>query len=194
MRLICLLAAALCAAPALAHAQQWKNYPDLAAGVSVQFPAEPDMASGSYPIAKGSVPATIYSLQQGTSHYSLTIADFSNNSSDQGSAVRQAINAVHDRGEVKLDLNECISGQPGREFSLLGKDGSMSKFAIFSVGPRLYLLEVNVLPPNVQQQSAAAVRFQQSLSFSRGSLGRGAAANVKPACRGRAGAASTVPH
>jgi hypothetical protein len=187
MRLIYVLPAILWVVATPARAQTWEKffYPEL--GVAIQLPGEPTVTQGSYPTPTGPVPAVIYSVQQDTSTFSLTVADFSSRSGDQRAAVEKALSAIRSSGDVKLDVDECVSGQPGREFSVLGKDGSASKVSVFAVGSRLFLLEAKLLPPNVLRDSGEAARFQQSLSF-----GSGRVENSQPACRGRAGPASVV--
>lgn len=185
MRLICLLSVLLCAVSTPVGAQTWSRlfYPEY--GVAIQFPAPPTVTQRSYPTAGGgSAPAVVYSLDQDTSRFSLTVVDFTGRSTDQRAAVAQAVSRIRASGEVKLDVSECISGDSGWEFSVAGKDGSASKMSVFSVGTRVYLLEVTIRPPNVQRDSGDAARFQQSLAFVRGT--------PQPACRGRAAEASKV--
>jgi hypothetical protein len=168
-----------------AFAQSWGNFFYEDSGVDIQFPIEPKVSQGTYPAGNGSVPATIYSVQQDTSQYTLTVADFSKNSGDLDKAVDKALSDIRGGGDVKLDVDECISGQPGREFSVVGKDGSASKSSVFAVQDKLYLLEAKVLPPNVQRDSGDAARFQQSMSF-------GKEIAQQPICKGRAREASTI--
>ncbi len=185
MRLICLIAAFLVVLASPAAAQSWSRffYPEYQ--VEIQFPAAPAVTQVAYPAGVSSVPATVYDWRQDTSDFKLTIAEFAGRPSDQRAAANQAMSAIRASGEVKLDLDECISGQPGREFSVLGKDGTAVKASVFVVGSRLYLLEARVQPPNVQRDSGDAARFQQSLSFGRNGF-------QQPVCRGRAGPSSRV--
>jgi hypothetical protein len=168
-----------------ADAQTWGNFFYQELGVGVQLPGAPTVTQSPYPTAKGSVPATVYAWQQDTSRFTLTVADFAGHGGEKNAAVQNAIAAARAGGDVKLDVPECISGQPGREFSVVGRDGSMSKISVFAIDNRFYLLEAKILPPNVQRDSGDAARFQQSLNFSRDG-------HPNPACKHRAAEASRV--
>jgi hypothetical protein len=52
---------------------------------------------------------------------------------------------------------------------------------VFYVNGRLYEIEAKVLPP---ESNALAIRFQQSLVFTRGVSNRAADANPRQGCRG----------
>lgn len=180
-----LLSAALLAIATPADAQTWSRffYPEYQ--VEIQFPTGPAITQGTYPAGASAVPATVYAWHQDTSEFKLTVAEFAGRASDQRAAIDRTLGDLRSSGEVKLDVDECISGQPGRELSVNAKDGSAVKASVFAVGSRLYVLEAKVQPPNVQRDSGDAARFQQSLSFGRSGF-------PQPVCRGRAGPASRV--
>lgn len=184
VRLIGLLSVVLGAVSTGASAQTWSRFDYPEYGVAIQFPAAPVVTQVSYPAAGGPASAVVYAVEQETSRFSLTIVTFAGRSNDQRATIEQAITRIRGSGDVKLDVSECISGDPGWEFSVAGKDGSASKMSVFSVGTHLYLLEVTIRPPNVLRDSGDAARFQQSLAFVRGA--------PQPACRGRAAEASKV--
>ena len=184
-------ALALLSAWTPARAQTWAEYAIASLQVAVQFPAAPTQSAGTFITASGaSVPQTVFSLTQGSVQLTLTVVDFTGRGGDQGTAERQSLKTLRDAGGVRLDVDECISGQDGRELSVAGPDGSQSKLSVFSVGPRLYLLEAKASPPDVDSGAVDTVRFQQSMRFSGGPLGSGP--GVQAICRGRARAASTV--
>jgi hypothetical protein len=174
-----------------ARAQEWAEYAIVPLRVALQFPAAPTQSAGVFTTASGaSVPQTVFSLTQGSVQFTLTVVDFTGHGGEQGAAERQSLKALRDAGGVRLDVDECISGQDGRELSMAGADGSQSKRSVFSVGSRLYLLEAKASPPDVDSGAVDTVRFQQSMRFSGGPLGSGP--SVQPICRGRAREASTV--
>ncbi|MBV8536498.1 MAG: hypothetical protein JO128_12950 [Alphaproteobacteria bacterium] len=195
-RLVILLAVLLSLVSTPLYAQRWSEQYYAQFNVSVQFPAEPTVSQTTYPAGVSTVPATVYAWQQETATFSLTVADFAGRASDQRAAVDRAIAAAHGNGDVKLDVFECISGQPGRELSIAGKDGSALKVSVFAVGSRLYLLEAKLTPPNVLRDSGDAARFQQSLSFgdptTASRINSGSSIGIQPACRGLAAPASRV--
>lgn len=178
------------AAAAQTPAPAWREYLLADKSVGVQFPGDPTAISATFPTAGGvAVPTTIYSLKQGALTLTLTVTDFSHGG-NADLAQRLALRDIRGGGEVKLDVDECISGQEGRELAVVGKDGGSLKDSVFAVGPKLYELEAKLAPGADDDAAGAAVRFQQSMRFSGGPLGDGA--GVQPVCRGRAREASTV--
>ena len=161
-----LLVALAMTAPAAAQA--WREYAYPEHGFAVQFPAEPTVSSGTYTTAGGiSVPAMIYALRQPNVVLTMTVAELANTRADNQNAVGQAVAALRNTGEVKVDVQAEINDQYGRELSITEKDGSRAIYAIFFINHRLYELKARVLPPNPERRSGDAIRFQQSLRFIR---------------------------
>ena len=174
MRLIIPIAvfAILSSAPVAAQAWDEHAYPD--AGFAVQFPVEPQVEAGSYETVNGiSVPATVYSARQGSSVYTVTVAELANTPADQPNAIDDAVSLLRKTGEIKLDVNARINREFGRELSVAESDGSRSIMGIFFFNHRLYELRGKVLPPDPEAGSADALRFQQSLRFTADNGGRG---------------------
>ncbi len=161
-------------APPAAHAQGWKVYRFPEAGFAVQAPGVLTTAKGEYRTAAGvAAPSTTYALNEADIAYSITVADFTKAPPDQQAAVAEAVKAWGAKGEVKLDVQERIDRQFGRQLSIVGRDGSRSTVSVFFVNGKLYQLEGKALLPDPGSGAGKAVRFQQSLEF----IGLGAEAN-----------------
>jgi hypothetical protein len=157
---------AVCAAPWTAQAQAWKEYSYPKDGFAVQFPAAPTESATTYKTQAGmSLPAVTYSVQQDNVVYSVTVADFSRASLDEQAAMNDAIKALGQTGEIKIDTTERISRNYGHDITLVGKDGSRSAIAIFFANQQLYELTGKALPPDPETGSGKTARFQQTLVF-----------------------------
>lgn len=178
------LIAALAATAALA---EWRTFTFAEMGVGAQFPAPPQITSAT--TASGASQTT-YALDQDGALFRLTVTDFSSHGGDEGNAQKEALAALAAQGQVRLNLSECINGQPGRQLSITASDGGTTKASVFIVGHRLYVLEARLSPAAAADGSADAIRFQQSLRFAGGELGPND--SIQPECRGRAREASEV--
>jgi hypothetical protein len=156
------------AMPALAQPAPagWRDYDYPDAGFLIQFPAQPTTSYGTYPAPGGrSVPARIYLARDPAASFSVTVADFSE-VPDEGPAITAAaIRKAGEDGEVKLDLEDHVDLQFGRELSIVGKDGARSAVVIFLIDRRLYVVTGKALPPDAEAHSDRIVRFVETLSF-----------------------------
>jgi hypothetical protein len=159
-------ALAMLLAPYAAEAQAWKEYSYPQDGFAVQFPAAPAESATTYKTQAGmSLPAVTYSVQQDNIVYSVTVADFSKAGLDDQAAMNDAIKALSQTGEIKIDTTERIDRNYGHDITLVGKDGSRSALAVFFANQQLYELTGKALPPNAEAGSGKTARFQQTLVF-----------------------------
>jgi hypothetical protein len=154
------------AAPLAAAAQGWKLYSYPEEGFAVQLPAPPTVTKGQFKTVGGATaPSTTYALSQPDIAYSMMVADFSKTSLDKDTALKDAVKTYAAAGQIKLDVEERINQEYGRQLTVVGKDGSRSNVSIFFVNHRLYEQEGKALPPEPAAGAGRAVRFQQSLEF-----------------------------
>jgi hypothetical protein len=166
MRLLILLAALL--APLPAAAQAWRHFTYADTGFTVQLPAAPTVTEGQYKSAAGAaVPAVTYTLAQPDIVFSVIVADFSQTNMDRERALADAVKLIGAAGQIKIDTEERIAREYGRQLTLVGKDGSRSNITVFFVNGRLYQTEGKALAPDPAAGAGKAVRFQQSLEFPR---------------------------
>lgn len=165
----------------LAAAQDEAHFRDEDGGLSVWFPSPPKKEPGTHDVLLPggktlTVPAVIYSVKDENNSYSATVADLKGTVADHPHAVDLAVEAVRRQGDVKLDLETSVSGGIcGRDLAVADRDGGQSIYALFfqhRSNHRLYIFQAKSLSPaTVDEGSADALRFQQSVDF----VGTGAA-------------------
>lgn len=162
--IIALVAATFGTVAAAQSTWQEYTYPDQQFAVS--FPAEPAVATASFKTASGAtVPETIYSVQQDTGVFRLAVVDFTNAGIERNAAIDQAVMALTQNGDVKLNIQARVQGNYGTYLNIAGNDGSHTIAAVFFGNNRLYELEGTVPASNPDALSGEMIRFQQSLRF-----------------------------
>ncbi len=153
-------------APAVALAQDWKDYSYPDPGFAVQFPTPPTVEKSDFKTPAGaSLPMTRYTARQDGIDFALDVVDFSSADADPKSTIAEAEKTFGASGKVTVAIDARVNREFGRELSVEGDDGSRSAVAIFFVNKHLYLLVGEALPPNAKAKSGDAIRFQQSLQF-----------------------------
>ena len=161
---LALLTAGALAASQPAAAQSWKEYSYPEQVFRVSFPADPKVETTTYQAPGGvSAPAHVYSAIQGNAEFKMTVADLSGAGLEESAVIDNAIKALSQGGEVKVNIAARVSRVFGRQLSILGQDGSRSSVALFYYEGRLYQIEGKSLPPG--NATSDAIRFQQSLIF-----------------------------
>jgi hypothetical protein len=97
--------------------------------------------------------------------FQVQVIDFRRTSVDKQSAIDLAVKALGADGDIKLNIDDRIDAQFGRNLSIAGRDGSRSIASVYFVNGKLYELVGKALPPDPSAGSGKAVRFQQSLEF-----------------------------
>ena len=158
------LTASLTSPAAAQSTWQEYTYPDQQFAVS--FPAEPTGTAMRYRAADGTMqPETLYSVQQDTGLFRVTVIDLANTGIDETAAVNQAIGGLREKGDVKLDIPARVQRNYGRYLNIAGNDGSHTIAAVFFGNNRLYEIEGTVPASNPDSLSGEMIRFQQSLRF-----------------------------
>jgi len=111
------------------------------------------------------VTETLYAVQQETGLFRVAVIDFANSGIDGTAAVDQAVSALHEKGDVKLDIPARVQRNFGRYINIAGSDGSHTIAAVFFGNNRLYEIEGTVPASNPDALSGEMIRFQQSLRF-----------------------------
>ena len=126
MRLIAtMLAAVLASGPAAA--QSWTEYSYPEDSFTVSFPAQPKVESTTQEGPDGrSVDTRIYSVQQDHAAFRIAIVDLSDAGLDETAVTDYAVKTLSQPGEVKLNIPARIYRVYGRQFSIVGADGSHS--------------------------------------------------------------------
>jgi hypothetical protein len=148
-------------ASSAAQAQGWIEFEDRAWGVSINFPHEPvaeDIDYTSY--YERDVPARVYSGEDGTGRYVLTIASFAGDLTDSLTAQWHASEAIRAKGEVTYFGFQDLDGIPGLLISVTEPDGRLIQACVYFVAQRLYIAEGSVAAGNPPPSN-----FQQSINI-----------------------------
>ena len=126
MRLIAIILAAIVASGPAA-AQSWTEYSYPEDSFTVSFPGPPKVETTTQEGPDGhSANARIYSVQQDHAAFRITIVDLSDPGLDETAVTDHAIKTLSQGGEVKLNIPARIYRVYGRQFSIVGADGSHS--------------------------------------------------------------------
>jgi hypothetical protein len=169
MRLITLILG-MFAAIAPAAAQGWTEYSYPAYAFALSFPAAPHIETTAYQAADGrAAEAQVYSVTQDGAVFKMTVVDFAKPAPPENAVIDHAVKTLSQGSELKVDIPARVSRVYGRQLSIVGADGSHASVALFYHQGRLYQIEGKVPPAG---NSAAAIRFQQSLVFTGGETNR----------------------
>jgi hypothetical protein len=170
LRIAFLIAALVASSPAVA--QSWKEYDYPQYAFAVSFPADPTVENKSYQTAEGaSADSRVYSVTTNTAVFTMTVVDLSGVQTEEKAVIDHAIRTLSQAGEIKLDIPHRISQVYGRQLSIAGRDGSHASIALFYHQKRLYQIQGLALP-SAEDATAEAIRFQQSLVFTRNAANR----------------------
>jgi len=172
MRIFALIAALTILATGPAAAQSWKEYDYPQYSFAVSFPAEPVVETKNYQTAEGgTAEARVYSVTRSNAVFTMTVVDLSGVQTEEKAVIDHAIRTMSQGGEIKLDIPHRISQVYGRQLSIAGRDGSHASIAVFYHQKRLYQIQ-GIALPTAEDSTGEAIRFQQSLSFTRNAANR----------------------
>jgi hypothetical protein len=165
-RVVVIAAAATLLATGAEAQSTWLEYTYPDQQFAVSFPSQPTVATMPFKAANGTaVTETLYSVRQETGLFQVAVIDFANAGIDQTTAIDQAVSALREKGDVKLDIQARVQRNYGRYLNIVGNDGSHTIAAVFFGNNRLYEIEGTVPGSNPDALSGEMIRFQQSLRF-----------------------------
>jgi hypothetical protein len=145
----------------VAQAQGWIEFEDRTWGVSINFPHEPIAQDFEYiSYYQRAVPARVYSAEEGTGRYVLTIVSFASDQTDSLTAQWHASEAIRAKGEVTYFGFQDLDGIPGLLISVTEPDGRLIQACVYFVAQRLYIAEGSIAAGNPPPSN-----FQQSISI-----------------------------
>ena len=186
-RMLMTMAAWLVVMCSVSFAQEWVQYASKADLFGVNFPVEPKAQDISYASELGiTLPAHVYTADQGQSHYSVTVVDYNDaekihtaraaecrakggqgdacqndwRGDVQGSMIFAASKFVKRDAKVNFFGWAVVDQVEGLRVQLTNTDGSRTFGEIHRHGTRLYVLEATV-----PKGAPAPGLFQQSLMF-----------------------------
>ena len=165
MRLIAFIIVALLLLAGPAAAKDWMEYAYPDHSFTVAFPAEPRIESATYQGSDGSAfEARVYSVTLDGSLFKLTVVELPQSLTNGDALVTQAVKALTDGNQIKLDIPHRIRSVYGRQLAVARSDGSFTYVAVFFHKKRLYLLE-GIAPVAGGQADVDAMIFHQSLDL-----------------------------
>ncbi len=154
----------------------WAEYMYTDLGIAKDFPAEPNVESGTYETAvagAGSVPTVIYSVEQDDVVYKMTAADMRAPEYIMRGAniLSECIYRAEQEGMVLAKMPQRV--EDGVGYRVYGHLTSVDLFDnqgrkqtnCFVTKGRLFKIEVIVRPAHGQPNSSLAIRFSSSLRF-----------------------------
>lgn len=164
MRLVALVAAALIVSLP-ASAQEWKEYSYPDSGFYVHFPADPQISDSTYTLEGKTVKSRVYSVEQNSILYAVTVADFSTETMQEEAAIEQAVKQVIADGEVIVDIPHRINSTYGRQLMIKAKDDSRHSVAVFFRDKKLIVANGTLLASHPDKNTGEGMRFQQTLGW-----------------------------
>ena len=148
--------------PVPGFAQGWIEYVNEVDRFGVTLPGQPSSQEITTTSSQGvTLPARVYTVENGPSRYSVTVVDYSSNDdiTDVIGAVAHEAWQIRKRdGEITFDAYAQADRIAGHELYLTNPDRSLTLVGIFLHEKRLYILEATV-PPG----APPPLLFQQSL-------------------------------
>jgi len=148
-----------------AVAKDWTEYAYPDHSFTVAFPAEPRIEIATYQGSDGSsFEARVYSVALDGSLFKMTVVELSENQTNGDALVSQAVKALTEGNQIKLDIPHRIRSVYGRQLAVARSDGSFTYVAVFLHKKRLYQLEGIALVAGGQAEVDAMI-FHQSLDL-----------------------------
>jgi hypothetical protein len=148
-----------------AAAKDWTEYAYPDHSFTVAFPAEPSIEIATYQGSDGSAfEARVYSVALDGSLFKMTVVELPENQTNGDALVSQAVKALTEGTQIKLDIPHRIRSVYGRQLAVARSDGSFTYVAVFLHKKRLYQLEGIALVAGGQAEVDAMI-FHQSLDL-----------------------------
>jgi hypothetical protein len=148
-----------------ATAKDWMEYAYPDHSFTVAFPAEPRIEIATYQGSDGSsFEARVYSVALDGSLFKMTVVELPENQTNGDALVSQAVKALTEGNQIKLDIPHRIRSVYGRQLAVARSDGSFTYVAVFLHKKRLYQLEGIALVAGGQAEVDAMI-FHQSLDL-----------------------------
>ena len=139
--------------------QQAPEYVNREYRFMLNFPVAPMEEDAVYVSLDGTTHAArVFSAEEGTSRYSMTVVRFPTELADVPAELDHAADLVRSRGQVLHDLLANYDGVPGHELNLIGPEGRQIYANVLYHDHHLYFVEAEA-----SADSAPPLRFQTSI-------------------------------
>jgi hypothetical protein len=125
------------------------------------FPGKPQFRDFTYTVARQSVPAREFYVQQGANRYSVIVADFTKGPAVDNNLIAAAAIPLKLKGEVRFEaMADYDPGIPGRQLNIFLPNGRQHRASVYMADHRLYITEADA-----PEGDFAALQFEQSVSI-----------------------------
>jgi hypothetical protein len=170
MRLLALVILTLALSAGSASAQDWKEYVYLDRGVAIQFPAPPQMTTGTHEsvMVKG-LPTVTYTARYDNVDYKLTVIELGNRTDAATSLLNEIGYFLMREGEVLFtDFGRVYQNEKsvyGLTLVVDRMDDTRIRTSIYYSKGRLYRADAIVLPARGDKDMTIPSRFDQTIRF-----------------------------
>jgi hypothetical protein len=167
-RHVAILAFAVALAPAIASAQDWKEFNSQECRCSAQFPGTPQPKTQGMQTKVGTLEARMFMLEVPGAFYAMAYVDYPKDALAK-KAPDELLDGARDgavgnvKGKLTTETKVSMSGYPGRELRI-DAPGDLALVArIYLVKERLY--QILVVMPKSKESDAEAKKFLDSFKF-----------------------------
>lgn len=125
-----------------AEAQPGTKYVNRDLHFTINFPEEPRVEHTTYVAAEGRpIPAQVFSVEDGTALYKLTVVDFSEHQALEVGATAHAVETLTRRGDGHHNRYAYMDGLGGHDLTLYEASGRRLQATVYLYDHRLYIVE-----------------------------------------------------
>ena len=151
-------------------AAAWEEYVYLDRGFAIQFPARPQLKTGTHEstLIKG-LPAAVYSAEDDHVLYRLTVVDLAGHTDAGGNLLNEAAYFLMREGDLLFtDFPRVYQDEQaiyGLTLVVDRQDGSRARTSLYVSKGRLYVADAIVLPARGDKDMTVPSRFDQTIRF-----------------------------
>jgi hypothetical protein len=157
-------------APAIASAQDWKEFNSQECRCSAQFPGTPQLKTQGMQTKVGTLEAKMFILEMPSAFYATAYVDYPKEGLGK-KAPDELLDGARDgavgnvKGKLANETKISMNGYPGRELRIEAPGDLALQARIYLVKERLY--QILVVMPKAKEGEAEAKKFLDSFKFSK---------------------------
>ncbi len=168
LRLFAFLATGLVLAPALATAQEWKEFTSAECRCSASFPGTPQQRTQTMRTNLGTLDAKMVTVEVPDAFYAIAFVDYPRDKLGK-TAPDTLLDGARDgavsnvKGKLASETKISMNGYPGRELRIEAPGDLVLNARLYMVKERLY--QTLVVMPKARENAADSKRFLDSFKF-----------------------------
>jgi hypothetical protein len=169
-RMLASFAFVVALAPALASAQDWKEFSSQECRCSAQYPGNPQPKTQAMQTKVGTLEAKMFMLEMPTAFYAMAYVDYPKDALGK-KPPDELLDGARDgavgnvKGKLGSETKISMNGYPGRELRIEAPGDLALQARIYMVKERLY--QILVVMPKSKESEAEAKKFLDSFKFSK---------------------------